>query len=518
MNEKKTNQNEEIEIDLQRLFTALLGRAWLIGLVAVACAVLTFLGTLFFVTPLYKSTAKFYVNNSSISSIGDVALDSITTGDISASRGLVKTYIVILETRETLNDVIDYAGVDCTYSRLKEMISASSVDDTEVFQVVVTSPDPEEAEKLANAIAYILPNRIKDIIDGTSAKVVEAAVVPNSPSSPSYTRNALIGFLVGALLMAGLVVLRELMDVTVRSEEDIARSGDYPVLAAVPDMEVQPQGGYYYGYGSTKKTNDKAGQKVTRKTDLVGGNICFAAADAYKLLRTKLQFSFADEKNCRVIGVSSALTGEGKSLSAVNLAYSMSQLGKSVLLIDCDMRRPSMAEKLPVRKSPGLSDYLTGQIKGDELIQLCGIQNDEKAFHAIASGRTPPNPMELLSSVRMGAMLDKLREQYDYIILDLPPVGEVSDALVAARYTDGVLMVVRQNYCDRLALNAAIRQFLFVDAKILGVVLNCTREDGMGYGKKYYYKRYYKRYSYDHRKKYSSYDPGVRRAKRPGEQ
>ena len=287
-------------------------------------------------------------------------------------------------------------------------------------------------------------------------------------------------------------------------------------------MEVQSQGGYYYGYGSTKKTTEKGGTKVTRQADLIGGNICFAAAEAYKLLRTKLQFSFADEKNCRVIGISSALTGEGKSLSAVNLAYTMSQLGKSVLLIDCDMRRPSMAEKLPVRKSPGLSDYLTGQIKGEELIQLCGIKNDEKAFHAIASGRTPPNPMELLSSARMETMLNKLREQYDYIILDLPPVGEVSDALVAARYTDGVLMVVRQHYCDRLALNDAIRQFLFVDAKILGVVFNCTREDGLGYGNKYYYRRYYKRYYHgyrSYRRKYaSSYDPGARKAKRPGEQ
>ena len=132
MNEKKTNQTEEVEIDLQRLFAALMGRAWLIGLVAVICALVTFLGTYLFVTPMYQSTAKFYVNNSSISSLSDVALDSITSGDISASRGLVKTYIVILNTRETLNDVIDYAGVDCTYGRLKGMISAAAVDATEI--------------------------------------------------------------------------------------------------------------------------------------------------------------------------------------------------------------------------------------------------------------------------------------------------------------------------------------------------------------------------------------------------
>jgi capsular exopolysaccharide synthesis family protein len=125
-----------------------------------------------------------------------------------------------------------------------------------------------------------------------------------------------------------------------------------------------------------------------------------------------------DEGGCRVIGVSSALTGEGKSLSAVNLAYSTSQLGKRVLLIDCDMRRPSVADKLPIRKTPGLSDYLTGQAPADNLIQLCGIKTDEKAFHAISSGRTPPNPMELLSSAKMEKMVNLLRDKYDYIIMN----------------------------------------------------------------------------------------------------
>lgn len=234
-----------------------------------------------------------------------------------------------------------------------------------------------------------------------------------------------------------------------------------------------------------------------KQVELVGGNISFAAAEAYKLLRTKLLFSFADaEDDCRVIGVSSALTGEGKSLSAVNLAYSASQLGKRVLLVDCDMRRPSLAEKLPIHKTPGLSDFLSGQIQADNLLQMCGIKDDERAFHAISAGNTPPNPMELLSSRRMQKMMDLLRQRYDYIILDLPPVGEVGDALAVAKLTDGMLLVVRQNYCDRIALNSAIRQFEFVDAKILGVVFNCITEDGGRYGKPYYHRYYRKRDSY----------------------
>ena len=497
MEEKNVN-TEEFEIDLKRLVSALINKAWLIGIAAGVFAVAVFLYTLFFVTPLYESSAMFYVNNSSLS-LGEATL-SISSADISASRGLVKSYIVIMNTRETLNDVIDYAGVDRTYGQVKKMISAEAVDNTEIFRVTVTGPDPQEAEKIASAIAYILPKRISSIIEGTSAQVVDSAVVPLSPSSPSYTKNTMIGFLAGLVLSAALVILRELMDISIHSEDDISDSCRYPVLASVPDMEVHGKGGSYYGYGK-KSAYDKSGPKKTGQTELVGGNISFAAAEAYKLLRTKLQFSFTDEQTCHVIGVSSALTGEGKSLSSVNLAYTTSQLGKRVLLIDCDMRRPSLADKLPIKKAPGLSDYLTGQITAENLIQLCGIKNDERAFHAISSGRTPPNPMELLSSPKMLKMLERLRQMYDYIILDLPPVGEVGDALAAAKLTDGMLVVVRQNYCNRIALDSAIRQFEFVDAKILGVIFNCIDEHGGKYGN-HYYKKYYNRYYHRYYRKY----------------
>ena len=489
MDEKTIHNDDEIEIDLQRLIGVLLNKAWLIGLVAIVCAVVTFLGTFFFITPEYQSAAMFYVNNNSVS-LGEASL-SITSSDISASKSLVNSYIVILNTRESLNDVIDYAGVDRTYGQVKNMISAEAVDATEIFQVVVTSTDPQEAEQIADAIAYILPKRISSIIEGTSAKVVDSAVLPSKPSSPSYTKNTIMGFLIGLVLMAAIIVIREMMDITIRTEEDIAQSCKHPVLTAVPDMEVSAKGGYYYGYGNQK--NAKAKPKSGKQPDLVGGNISFAAAEAYKLLRTKLQFSFADGKESHIVGISSAMAGEGKSLTSVNLAYSASQLGKQVLLIDCDMRRPSLAERLHIQKTPGLSDFLTGQISASELIQVCGIKESASGFHVISAGRLPPNPMELLSSARMEKMLALLRNKYDYIILDLPPVGEVGDALAAAPLADGMLLVVRQNYCDRIVLNHTVRQFEFVDAKILGVVYNCTTEEGGAYGKKYY-KRYYKKY------------------------
>ena len=225
-----------------------------------------------------------------------------------------------------------------------------------------------------------------------------------------------------------------------------------------------------------------AGRFQHQTLSLIGNGISFSASEAYKLLRTKLQFSFADDSNCRVIGLSSALSGEGKSLTAVNLAYSLAQLNKKVMLIDCDMRRPTLADKLKIRKKPGLSSCLSGQSNLNDLIQIYNTENGI-GFDVVTAGQNPPNPIELLSSVKMTKVLNKLRETYDYVILDLPPVGEVSDAMAVANQVDGMLLVVRQNYCDRLSLTDAANQFNFIHAKILGVVFNCTSEHGGNYGK-----------------------------------
>ena len=490
MNANENLKKEEIEIDLGRLFRSVMSRAWLVGLLAVLCAVLAFGITFFFITPQYESTAMFYVNNSNLS-LGDASV-SITSGDLTTSRNLVDSYIVILETRETLVDVIDYARVNRTYREVRDMLTSAAVNETEIFQVTVTSPDPQEAAKIANAIAYILPRRIGTIIDGTSAEVVDAAIVPTKPSSPSYTRNTVLGFLMGFALTVGMIVLREVFDTTIRLEEDLSQTCRHPILAAVPDMTAPGKGGSAYGYGRSKKGKYAAAAQQSRLA-VIGPNISFAASEAYKTLRTKLQFSFADENNCRVIGLSSALSGEGKSLTAVNLAYTLSQLDKKVLLVDCDMRRPTLAEKLGIMKYPGLSNFLSRQCALEDLVQECALKEGENPVHVITAGQNPPNPMELLSSDRMAKALDTLRGVYDYVILDLPPVGEVSDAMAIAKQTDGILLVVRQNYCDRSVLSDAVQQFAFIQAKVLGVVFNCTVESsGNGYYKRYY-KHYYKR-------------------------
>lgn len=490
MKEQEQNRGSELEISLKQIFSALWNKAWLIALVGVCCGLAMFVVTRFLITPLYESSAIFYVNNGSMMSGKENA--GISSSDITASKNLVDSYIIILKTRETMNQVAQRANLDMEYEQLLNMISASSVNSTELFQVVVTSPDPAEAKAIAEAVAAVLPPRIAGIIEGSSAEVVDSPALAAEPSSPNVFTNVTLAALAGMAVVMLIVFLRELFDVTIRTEEDVTSSCNYPVLTEVPDMDAPSKGGYYSKKPGKTQPAAEATPAYLRGRSRFGGNLSFTAAEAYKLLRTKLEFSFTDEGNCRVIGVVSALSGEGKSLTSANLTYTLAQLDKKVLLIECDMRRPSLSTVLPVLRTPGLSNYLTRQAGMEQLLQPCVVDDGKVSFQVISAGRTPPNPVELLSSPRMEKLIGTLRESFDYIILDLPPVGEVSDGLAVAGMADGMLMVVRQNYCNRVALADAVRQFAFVNARILGTVYNCTCENSGAYSrKKYYYYRSY---------------------------
>ena len=254
---QKTGSKDYVEIDLMRLFKAVLHNAWAVVLSTLVCAALAFAYVTLAVTPLYQSKVLMYVNNSSIN-LSTTSV-SISSSDISASQSLVDTYAVILSTRTVLNQVIDEANLSYTYDELVDMIETSSVDSTEVFQVVVTSASPEEAALIANTIAEVFPDVVKDIVEGSSAKIVDYAVVPTIKSSPSITRYTMIGALLGFVLSVGIIVVLELMDTLIHDEDYLLTNyKGIPVLASIPDMDItsSSKGGYYghdYKSGGSSK-------------------------------------------------------------------------------------------------------------------------------------------------------------------------------------------------------------------------------------------------------------------------
>lgn len=238
----------------------------------------------------------------------------------------------------------------------------------------------------------------------------------------------------------------------------------------------------YFTQKKTKK--DFYASNVNRKT--LHKHLEFTALEQYKLLRTNLDFTLSQGEGCPVVGVTSSMRGEGKSTTAINLAYVIAEKGKRVLLIDGDLRIPSIAKKMGIYAKPGLTDLLMGQGAQIKDFQSNIVGN----LYIIPSGEIPPNPSELLGSHRMGTILEELKENFDYIIIDLPPVNVVSDALSIAEFISGMVLVVRENYTEKKELERCFRQMDISNIKVLGCVMNESRDKSGSYGKYKKYKTY----------------------------
>lgn len=246
------------------------------------------------------------------------------------------------------------------------------------------------------------------------------------------------------------------------------------------------------------------GNRSKRKKFMFGGeenkktlhrNLEFTATEQYKLIRANLDFTLPPNEKCPVIGVTSSMRGEGKSTTAVNLSYVFAEKGSKVLLIDGDLRIPSIAKKLGVETSSGLTDLLRGN--GAKIFEIQSHLLDN--WSVITSGDIPPNPSELLGSERMEKILQQLKEMFDYIIIDLPPVNIVSDAVSISSLITGMIVVIREEYTEKKELERCFRQLKMSNVNILGCIMNDAKPGSGSYGryKKYKYYKYYRQYQSD---------------------
>ncbi len=222
-------------------------------------------------------------------------------------------------------------------------------------------------------------------------------------------------------------------------------------------------------------------------------NLEFTATEQYKLLRTNITFTLPEDVKCPIIGVTSSMRGEGKSTTAVNLSYVLAENGSNVLLIDGDLRIPSVAKKMGINSNPGLTNLLMGKENYD-----LGIFRSEilPNWYILPSGELPPNPSELLGSRRMQVLLEALSQRFDYIVVDLPPVNIVSDALAISKLITGMIVVVREDYTEKKELENCFRQLKLSNVNVLGCVMNESKNGKGSYGKYRKYYRYYKYSSY----------------------
>jgi capsular polysaccharide biosynthesis protein len=248
MDKTERNANDYYVVDLSHIMKVIWRNVWVVAIVSIIVAVIGFSIAAFAIAPTYSSSIMLYVNNSSFS-VGDLGF-SISSSELTAAQNLAKTYTVLLKNRTTLERIIDETGIEYTWEEVYDMIESSPVNETEVMQVTVTCEDPYEAERIANGIAKVLPQRIAEIIEGSSMEVVDSAIVNPEKVAPSITAYTIVGFILGAILAVVVLIATAMMDNTVHDEEYVIKTYDYPILAKVPNLldGGTKKYGYYYSY------------------------------------------------------------------------------------------------------------------------------------------------------------------------------------------------------------------------------------------------------------------------------
>lgn len=418
------------------------------------------LGATLLMSPTYKATTQVFVSVQGSTSTSELLQGS------NFAQNRVKSYTAMVDVPEVLDKVIAELNLRTTTADLAESVTASSPLNTSLIDIAATSGNPQQAAQVANSVARYFSDVVTEFErpedGGTSPvklTVVRAATVPLGPDSPNLKLNLALGLLVGLALGVGYAVLREVLDTGVRSDADVAEVTSASVVAHVP------------------LSKDPAAPRLAVQDAPLSSR-----AESYRRLRTNLQFLELAEGR-RSIVVTSSLPGEGKSTTTANLALALADAGRSVVLVDADLRKPSIARYFDLEGAVGLTTVLIGEAEVDDVLQPWG----DGKLQLLASGEVPPNPSEILGSDAMVRLLDELSSRFDVVLIDSPPLLPVTDAAVLGRVAGGVLVVASTMNVHKAQLKQALTQLEAVGVRVLGVALNRVPATGDG---GYYYGEY----------------------------
>ncbi len=334
----------------------------------------------------------------------------------------------------------------------------------------------------------------------SNVRIVDRADIPIHPYSPKKLRNLLLALFLGLFGGVGLALVVEYLDNTIKSAEDVERYSGLPTLGVVPAFNGDTiLDGHYYAYRSREDESEDRKKKRNEKEEIADGTeprsielISYFApestfAESYRSLRTALLLS-GPLSSLKSLIITSPLPNEGKSVTISNLAVSLAQMEKKVLLVDADLRRPKQYRIFNMKNHDGLSSYLTIGVEIEKLIKPTIVP----FLYLINSGPIPPNPAELLGSVRMKELLERAKEDFDFVLIDTPPLLSVTDSQVLGKLVDGIVLVVRADKTPREALRQVREIIDLLELKTFGVVINALNLDNRGYYYRHYYKHYYK--------------------------
>jgi non-specific protein-tyrosine kinase len=530
MNQFEQNEAAETPVNLKEYFYLLWSWAWLIllaGLLAGVAAYIVSIRT----TPIYETTIRLLVSDPPV-------MRSLDTSNMISNQTMTSTYAEMLVNRTVLQGVIDRLDLRITSDQLKPAITVEVVRNTQLLVVTVQDTNPLRASDIANTIATVFTDFIRDlqsqryastqkglaqqVIDmekqidetnraiageadpaqklqlesrltqyrslysnlvtnyeqarlaeaqtSTNVFVFEPASVSRDPVSPKTVRNTLLAVLAGMLLAAGAVFAIDMLDDTLKNPDEIRQRFNLTVLGVIAHHEM---------------LNEKP--------------ICLThprapVAEAFRTLRTNITFASVDAPLRRIL-VTSSTPQEGKTTISSNLAVVLAQAEKRVLLVDADLRRPQVHRKFGLSNRLGLTNLFLHALESlNGVIQI----SEGTRLGVLASGGTPPNPAELLTSQKMTEILDQLNQVFEMIVIDSPPALTVTDAVALSPGMDGIILVAKPGVTKRGDFKQTLEHLQAVGARVLGVVLNEVDPASRKYG--YYYQRYYSKYSQYYKK------------------
>lgn len=444
-----------------RDYLRVLRRQWVLVLVGLILGTCVGLFLVLRATPLYSSTVRLFVSTPG----SDTANAQMYQGGL-FSQQRVASYADLIKGSTVAEKVLVRLGSDDAPAALVNQITATADPNSVILQVSVTDPSPARAQLLAQTTAEVFTDYVGELesSEDPARSPIRAAIVDDAsqPINPVYPRPLItvgLGAIIGLLVGLAAAWLRETLDTTLKSVDDVQKVTGASMLGSV-------------FFDPT----------AVRKPLISGMSPHAPRVESFRVLRTNLQFLDVDGES-KTYAITSPLPGDGKSTTSINIAITLAETGRRTLLIEADLRRPKFGEYLNLEGTVGLTTVLIGQAELDEAIQPWG----RSGLDVILSGALPPNPAELLQSRAMATVMDELRRRYDVIIIDAPPILPVTDAALIAAQTSGAVLVLRHGRTTRDQAAQARQRLDAVGAQILGTVFNfvphrATSAYGYGYG------------------------------------
>lgn len=431
-------------LDLRDYFQVL-RRSWIVISACVAAGLLLAGSSVLLTKPSYTASTQLFVAIQSSGSVQELQQGNIFT------QARVQSYVKTVTTPVVLQPVVESLGLDSNPGELAHKIKASNDLNTVLITITATDTSPVQAAAIAQAAGESLVKAVENLekprTGGDSPvrlSVVTPATAPSTPSAPNTQLMLILGAIIGLIAGVAAAALRAAVDTKIRGEADLRRVTAAPVLGGIAfDAEA-----------NTRPLLSQISAHSPR-------------AESFRQLRTNLQFANVSGAAKSVL-VTSSLPGEGKSTTATNLAIALAQGGQSVCLVDADLRRPMVNDYLGLDRNAGLTNTLIGAADVNDMLQGWGEDN----LYVLTSGPIPPNPSELLGSVQMSDLLDRLEEAFDVVIIDAPPLLPVTDAAVLAQRAGGVIVVAGVQKAKRQDLERSLKALDMVGVQILGIVLN----------------------------------------------